>query len=526
MRFAYALIFLSATALAQTEAPPAPPPPPSDAAPPPPVAPPPVLVPVPMPPAPHLIPPMEPPTPLAGYANGAFFLRDPHDWFVIFPRGRLQIDWYNFLDRGDKPASVTTNNNSNDPRPKDTLFVRRARIEVQGTFIKHFDFHIAGEFATTPATGSYGTLADCYIIVDYLDFLKLEVGQFDAPFTLENRTSDKFFDFMERSVVVRAFGVPSNKEDGAFLFGWLPKRVAYYSIGVVNGDGQNFKDQDNNPAVLGRAFVAPLAPFARDRRWMEDIWVGGSFWWKHDTNLGGPAAANAGGAAQNDVPAMTTQGGFGFFSSNYGNGKDSAGNSLRAHLVPWGDTVKWAVEANVPIKFLGLRFEMVGQTIDLAQYNDANPVNASLTRTTTGTHGAQLDGLGYYIELYGWILGDVNFLETPGIEAAPRLKKFAPAKEPKWGLMLAVKYEHVGFDVKNLPAGAPNAMGNPTVDPGQGNYSIDVFEMGLNAWATKHVRLTANYVMNYIDGDSANVKKNFYYQKYEHELLFRLGVAL
>ena len=107
--------------------------------------------------------------PLAGYTNGGFFLRDPHDWFVLYPRGRLQIDWYNFLNRGDAPAGVVPNSNgSKDPRPKDTIFVRRARVEVQGTFLGHWDFHIAGEFTTTPGAGSLGILADAYIIADYL----------------------------------------------------------------------------------------------------------------------------------------------------------------------------------------------------------------------------------------------------------------------------------------------------------------------------------------------------------------------
>src|SRR5262249_21716993 len=142
----------------------------------------------------------------------------------------------------------------------------------------------------------------------------------------------------------------------------------------------------------------------------------------------------------------------------------------------------WVFEVNIFWKWVGLRFEMVGQTIDLAQYNDTNPANATLARTAVGAvrgqGPAQLDGLGYYIEAYGWILGDVNFLETPGIEAAPRLKRFSVAKEPRWGLMLAAKYEHVAFDVTGLPAQADGSL-----DPAQGHYSIDVFELGLNAWA-------------------------------------------
>src|SRR5258706_13801931 len=84
-------------------------------------------------------------SPLAGY-NGSFFLRDPNDWFVLFPKGRLQIDAYTFGNRGDLPASATASNASNDPRPNNSFFVRRARAELQGTFAKHFDFSTAGEF--------------------------------------------------------------------------------------------------------------------------------------------------------------------------------------------------------------------------------------------------------------------------------------------------------------------------------------------------------------------------------------------
>ncbi len=462
-----------------------------------------------------------PAEPLAGYANGNFFLRDPHDWFVLFPKARLQVDYYNFPNRGDSvtagsmPMAVQPNS-SKDPRNsiRDTIFVRRARVELQGTFMQHFDFHVAGEYATVPATGAIGAVTDAYVIVDYLPYLKLQAGQFDLPFTLENRTSDKYFDFMERSVAVRSFAVPTNKDLGAMVFGWAPKKVGYYSLGVFNGDGQSFKNQDNNPALVGRVFVAPLAWMAGSNRWMEDIWIGASFWWQRNENLGGPVAASVSGAAQADLPAMTTQGGFGFFSSNYNNGKDAGMNTVRTHLAPWGDTLKWALEANLPWKKIGLRFEFVHQNIALAEYNDTNPVNAMLTRTV-GSAGT-LDGYGTYLELYGWILGDVNFLETPGLEAAPRIKKFSPAAEPKWGLMLAAKYENINFDVTGLTPG----------NLALGNYLLHVFEFGVNAWATKHVRMTGNYVMNYLDGDSPQAKGNLFFQRPEHELLFRLGVAL
>src|SRR5262245_16754060 len=167
-------------------------------------------------PAPAVEPIFVPREPIAGYANGNFYLKDHNDWFVLFPKGRLNIDPYLFPLRGDRPMGVDPNAQA-DTRPDNTIFIRRARAEVQGTFLGHFDFHIAGEFASLPATGGYGTVADCYVIVDYLSYLQVQVGQFDIPFTFENRTSDRVIDFMERSIAVRSFAVPQNKDTGLML---------------------------------------------------------------------------------------------------------------------------------------------------------------------------------------------------------------------------------------------------------------------------------------------------------------------
>jgi hypothetical protein len=394
---------------------------------------------------------------------------------------------------------------------------------------------VAGEYATTPATGQTGIVADAFVIVDYLSFLKFQAGQFDVPFTLENRTSDKYFDFMERSIPVRAFAVPANKDQGFMFWGWFPKDVAYYSLGWFNGDGQNFKNQDNWGALIGRGFVAPAAwmPKAKDWKWLADIWLGGSIWWQRNANLGAAQAPST-GAAQNDLPGMSTQGGFSFFSSNYGFGNDAAGNPLRAHLVPWSDTLKWAIEANVPIWKLGLRFEYIHVSEGLQQFVDGvveTPGNVpGLKRgaSPAANRTAFMDGYGLYFEVWGWILGDNSFIERPGLELMPRMKRYSWAKDPKWGVMVAAKYELTNFNISGLP-GTTNAMtGVTTADPAQGNYKVHTFELGVNAWGTKHVRLTVNYVMNYIDSDNAptNLTKNIFYRRAEHELLARMGINL
>jgi len=91
--------------------------------------------------------------------------------------------------------------------------------------------------------------------------------------------------------------------------------------------------------------------------------------------------------------------------------------------------------------------------------------------------------------------------------------------------MMTAKYEHLAFNISGLP-GMMQMGGTLVADPQAGNVEVHAFELGLNAWATKHVRLTANYIMNYITGDSGAVKKNYYFGRAEHELLARVGINL
>jgi phosphate-selective porin OprO and OprP len=136
----------------------------------------------------------------SGFGNEAFFLRSDDDNFVLLVAGRLQMDFYGFQPAPGQPFT--------------TFMPKRARIELYGTYLKHFDFQIGAEF-----TGGAPVATDNYVNAYLGSLLNLQLGQFDAPFTMENRTSDKWFDQQERNFVVRAFAVPQNKEIGVMYWG-------------------------------------------------------------------------------------------------------------------------------------------------------------------------------------------------------------------------------------------------------------------------------------------------------------------
>src|SRR5262249_20189917 len=151
----------------------------------------------------------------------------------------------------------------------------------------------------------------------------LQVGQFDAPFTMENRTSDKYIPFMERSLTVRAFGIPSNKEIGAMLWGETADRLLFYSVGVFNGDGQNRPNLDDQAEVMGRVFTHPISSGPA-----KDFQIGASFRY---------TGKNSNFVYYN-YPNMSTQGNYTFWSSTSGT----------TRIIPSGIQEAFAGELRLP----------------------------------------------------------------------------------------------------------------------------------------------------------------------------------
>jgi phosphate-selective porin len=460
--------------------------------------------------------------PLAGYSNGAMFLRSRDSNFVFYPNGRLNIDAFFFPNRGDVQPGVTQDG-VNDQRPRDTLFIRRARAEFNGTVLKHFDYMLAGEFASIPIMFQSAQISDVFINVNYTPWANIQIGQFDAPFTLENRTVDKYIDFMERSITVRSFGVPMNKEIGVMVHGLAPQRFLRYELGVFNGDGGNVRNPDNHFDLIGRAYFAPLAllPRAGGTRWLSEIWVGGSVWYGQRVDV-----------PYDGFPPLSSNGGATFVPPVFGNGN---------RLVPNGQIFKWALEVNVPIGPIGWRFEMVRSERDgIGIYephgNDAAnnfPLNRALSANINRR------GTSFYLQMWYWILGSPTMLPTPGQEIPQRWAGFKKGKENfPIGLYVSARYERMFVEHDEIVQ-----EGRSLSDEQRGilgHVSVDSFGAAVNLWLTRHVRFSANYFLNYLDGNmpviqgmvrfppaGALMQPTYpFYRTAEHELLFRAALAL
>jgi len=321
----------------------------------------------------------------------------------------------------------------------------------------------------------------------------VQVGQFDAPFTLENRTSDAYTDFIERSMVSRSLGAPRNKEVGAMIHG-LVGQVFYYSAGVFNGEGPGFRNVDNQPDAIGRVVLAPFG-FSR-------ISIGASGW--YGMHVLGPA-----------FPLQATPGGVTFFSPRWLTGQSPVATmELREN----GTLSAGAAELNLPVgHHSGFRAEGVLKRQNLSEA-DVSFVASGGAPTPLGH--AFLNGLAAYGEFWFWLVGDDRQLPAPGLQLpapfdAARLGARAPLED---GLMLALRGEVIKED---LTTDRPD-LG----DPNRATTRVISGTAGLNYWRGHLVRVSVNYVLNVWSGTSENIRVLRAAGTLEHEVMARFALSL
>lgn len=427
--------------------------------------------------------------PLAGWHNGLFYLRDANDNFRLYLQGRSQIDAATYFGPGVSGSAL-----------KSTILLRSARVELSGEFLKYFNWAVIGEFGRTSVDNTKGTNetfaaapgqtptaataryssaqtasfkaapSDVFLNFRADRLFNLQLGQFDAPFTLENRTSSKYYAFMENSLAVRAIGVPNGKEIGLMAWGETSGKHLSYALGPFLGDGTNRLNADNNADFFGRVFVQPLAGVDSAVQYLQ---LGASL----------HAGARDSSSVNYDAPTMTTSGNYAFWSPTYTSSRGLT------HIIPAGKQLGVAGEVRVPISIVDLTGEVVyvnnGTREALDGYQAAN----------TERFGS-LHGYSYYVQFGIWPLGNRDINGRPGYENPPHVD-FAKQDNPNppHALQLLAKWEqlNVSYDSasRNGTADAKNA---------DGAIKVNVFSLGANYWFTKHIRFSVNYGANMFPG--------------------------
>lgn len=194
---------------------------------------------------------------LKAYYKEGFHVDTPDKAFTMAVGGRAHMDFL-ILDNKDQQAS--------------SFDMKRARIYAQGNLYKNTEFKAELDFSE----GSAASLTDGYINLTHLPVAKTMLGQFKEPFSLEQLTSFRFVDFVERSIIANS--IAPGRDIGVMLHANLFDGILGYGVGIFNGNGRNRKrDENDDKDVAGRVYLRPFMtsgiPF------LEGLQVGGAFTW-------------------------------------------------------------------------------------------------------------------------------------------------------------------------------------------------------------------------------------------------------
>lgn len=158
----------------------------------------------------------------------------------------------------------------------DRFRLRRARINVTGDFLENFDFKLEGDFEQADGTsGNRTDFSGTDLFANWHTFpeANIKVGQWKAPFGLEQLTPDTILFTVERSLVTgaltpeRQVGIQLWGKPLATVFPDLKDRLSY-AVGVFNGNGRNITiNDDNNFMYAGRVEAVPFL----GKVWNQDV---------------------------------------------------------------------------------------------------------------------------------------------------------------------------------------------------------------------------------------------------------------
>jgi phosphate-selective porin OprO/OprP len=182
---------------------------------------------------------------------------------VVRLRGSVQSDAKFFMDDNRTPAGKQGGFLS------DRFELKQARIWLEGTLWRYFDFKIMPDFGNGQTI-----LADAYIDAHYIPYASLNFGKQKVPISLERLQGDSDGTFLERAYPTY---LASNRDIGVMLHGGFAKpgyQAEYagtldfknffsYQLGVFNGGGDNGaadsdRENEDDKEFAGRIWAHPF----------------------------------------------------------------------------------------------------------------------------------------------------------------------------------------------------------------------------------------------------------------------------
>ncbi|MFM8340635.1 MAG: OprO/OprP family phosphate-selective porin, partial [Methylomonas sp.] len=143
--------------------------------------------------------------------------------FEMSLNGRMQVD--SQMNVQDASPSVANGNSlSSQQQLADGVNIRRARLGVEGTYYKDYEYKFEYDFSRGGNSGVAAGITDAYINWKGYDPLGVKVGSFKEPFSLEEATSNRWITFIERNMAVNAFSDNPNAYKTGLGLTWSQPR--------------------------------------------------------------------------------------------------------------------------------------------------------------------------------------------------------------------------------------------------------------------------------------------------------------
>ncbi len=179
--------------------------------------------------------------------------------FDMSINGRMQVDSQMNVANASPEVTAGTPNATNgiqNQQLADGVNIRRARLGVEGSFYKDFEYKFEYDFSRGNGTVASG-ITDAYINWKGYDPLGIKVGSFKEPFSLEEATSNRWLTFIERNMAVNAFSDNLNAYKTGLGFTWAQPRwtvagaIMTESVGNGWGNSSSYAKSDSGIASEG-----------------------------------------------------------------------------------------------------------------------------------------------------------------------------------------------------------------------------------------------------------------------------------
>jgi phosphate-selective porin len=377
----------------------------------------------------------------------------------------LQLDAYAFGGAG-----VPDYQRPDGTGLKAGVAVQRLRFELSGRLLRRWFYLFQGQYI---GTDKRFVLVNNFVGLDVHPWLKVQIGNFRVPFTMENQNDPRFLGFMERSLTARLAGVPSVRDLGVMAWGGGEHTPLTWALGWFGGEGSNRPSTDNRGDVVGRVVLRPLYRLPGSLR---DAHVGVSGrYGRRDRNY-----------VQYKAPAYTTPGGYELWTPSWGT----------TEVRPSGVQSALGLELFVPYRRFDLRAEAV------VVHDERREVDTAAAAFNNTERAGTLTGHTFYVELAYWVFGQPRFGGNPGNYARPR-------HEPTTlrSLSVTARYERVRLDYDSIARSYDDAgvlvpmVRRGALDAATTRLSLDAAQVAVSYYATRHLRVLLQWSGYFFQND-------------------------